>query len=311
MIKKPTRDGYGEALLQLGASNPDVVVLDADLAMSTRTNWFRDKYPERFFDIGIAEQDMLGTAAGLAMGGKIPFATTYGVFIAGRAWDQIRTTISYANLNVKIAGMHGGISVGPDGATHQALEEIALMRVLPNMRMIVPCDAIEGRKATLAAAKIEGPVYLRFTREATPVLTDEQDDWQLGKASLMRSGSDVTIIGCGPVLYEALLAADELAEQGISCRVLNMHTIKPLDEVAILASAAETGAIVTLEEHQVYAGLGGAVAEVLVKHHPVPVEIVGIMDTFGESGESRELAVKYGLTRVEVKAAVHKVLGRK
>lgn len=311
MIMKPTRDGYGEALLQLGKSNPDVVVLDADLAMSTRTNWFWDKYPERFFDIGIAEQDMLGTAAGLAMGGKIPFATTYGVFIAGRAWDQIRTTICYANLNVKIGGMHGGISVGPDGATHQALEEIALMRVLPNMRMIVPCDAVEGRKATLAAAAVNGPVYLRFTREATPVLTQETDEWQLGKANVLRNGSDVTIIGCGPVLYEALLAADELAQEGISCRVVNMHTIKPLDEEAILAAAAETGAIVTLEEHQVHGGLGGAVAEVLVKHNPVPVEMVGIMDTFGESGLPVELAIKYGLTQAEVKAAAQKVLGRK
>ncbi len=274
MIKKPTRDGYGEALLQLGASNPDVVVLDADLAMSTRTNWFRDKYPERFFDIGIAEQDLLGTAAGLAMGGKTPFATTYGVFISGRAWEQIRTTICYANLNVKICGMHGGISVGPDGATHQALEEIALMRVLPNMRLVVPCDAIEARKATLGAAAIDGPVYLRFTRDATAVFTEETAPWQLGKANVLRAGSDVTIIGCGPVLYEALLAADELAQEGVSCRVLNMHTIKPIDAEAIQAAAAETGAIVTLEEHQINAGLGGAVAEVLVKHNPVPVEMV-------------------------------------
>ncbi len=311
MIMKPTRDGYGEALLLLGESNPDVVVLDADLAMSTRTNWFWEKYPERFFDIGIAEQDMLGTAAGLAMGGKIPFATTYGVFIAGRGWDQIRTTICYANLNVKIAGMHGGISVGPDGATHQALEEIALMRVLPNMHMIVPCDAIEGRKATLGASQVSGPVYLRFTREATPVFTQETDEWQLGKANLLRAGSDVTIIGCGPVLYEALLAADELAKEGVSCRVLNMHTIKPIDADAILAAAAETGAIVTVEEHQINAGLGSAVAEVLVKHNPVPVEMIGIMDTFGESGSPEELAIKYGLKQKDVKAAVRKVLGRK
>lgn len=311
MIKKPNRDGYGEALLILGESNPDVVVLDADLAMSTRTNWFRDKYPERFFDIGIAEQDMLGTAAGLAMGGKIPFATTYGVFIAGRAWDQIRTTICYANLNVKIGGMHGGISVGPDGATHQALEEIAIMRVLPNMKLIVPCDAIEGRKATLAAAEIDGPVYLRFAREATPVFTKEEDVWEFGKANLLRAGTDVTVIGCGPILYEALLAADALAEEGISCRVLNMHTIKPLDTEAVLAAAAETGAIVTVEEHQVNAGLGGAVAEVLVKNNPVPVEMVGIMDTFGESGDPDELAVKYGLTHKEIMAAAHKALSRK
>ncbi len=311
MNKKPTRDGYGEALLMLGESNPDVVVLDADLAMSTRTNWFRDKYPERFFDLGIAEQDMVGTAAGLAMGGKIPFATTYGVFLAGRAWDQIRTTICYSNLNVKLAGMHGGISVGADGATHQALEEIALMRVLPNMQLIVPCDAIEGRKATLAAAEMPGPVYLRFTRSATPILTTEEDEWQFGKANQLRAGSDVTIIGCGPILYEALLAAEQLAEEGVSCRVLNMHTIKPLDTDAILAAAAETGAIVTVEEHQVNGGLGGAVAEVLVKNHPVPVEMVGVMDTFGESGEPDELAIKYGLTHREVQAAVRKVLNRK
>ncbi|HBK85737.1 MAG TPA: transketolase, partial [Firmicutes bacterium] len=246
-----------------------------------------------------------------AMGGKIPFATTYGVFIAGRGWDQIRTTICYANLNVKIAGMHGGISVGPDGATHQALEEIALMRVLPNMHMIVPCDAIEGRKATLGASQVSGPVYLRFTREATPVFTQETDEWQLGKANLLRAGSDVTIIGCGPVLYEALLAADELAKEGVSCRVLNMHTIKPIDADAILAAAAETGAIVTVEEHQINAGLGSAVAEVLVKHNPVPVEMIGIMDTFGESGSPEELAIKYGLKQKDVKAAVRKVLGRK
>ncbi|NLW16506.1 MAG: transketolase family protein [Firmicutes bacterium] len=311
MNKKPTRDGYGEALLMLGESNLDVVDLDADLAMSTRTNWFRDKYPERFFDLGIAEQDMVGTAAGLAMGGKIPFATTYGVFLAGRAWDQIRTTICYSNLNVKLAGMHGGISVGADGATHQALEEIALMRVLPNMQLIVPCDAIEGRKATLAAAEMPGPVYLRFTRSATPILTTEEDEWQFGKANQLRAGSDVTIIGCGPILYEALLAAEQLAEEGVSCRVLNMHTIKPLDTDAILAAAAETGAIVTVEEHQVNGGLGGAVAEVLVKNHPVPVEMVGVMDTFGESGEPDELAIKYGLTHREVQAAVRKVLNRK
>lgn len=311
MIKKPTRDGYGEALLILGESNPDVVVLDADLAMSTRTNWFRDKYPERFFDIGIAEQDMLGTAAGLAMGGKIPFATTYGVFIAGRAWDQIRTTICYANLNVKIGGMHGGISVGADGATHQALEEIALMRVIPNMKMIVPCDAIEGRKATLAAAEIPGPVYLRFAREATSIFTKEEDEWQFGKANLLRAGTDVTIIGCGPILYEALLAADQMAQEGISCRVLNMHTIKPIDTEAIVAAAEETGAIVTVEEHQVNAGLGGAVAEVLVKNKPVPVEMVGIMDTFGESGNPDELAIKYGLTHRDIMTAVRRVLNRK
>lgn len=311
MNKKPTRDGYGEALLIMGESNPDVVVLDADLAKSTRADWFWAKYPERFFDMGIAEQDMLGTAAGLSMGGKIPFVSTYGVFVAGRAWDQIRTTICYANLNVKIGGAHGGISVGPDGATHQSLEEIALMRVLPNMHLIVPCDAIETRKATLAAADIQGPVYVRFAREATPVFTNEESPFEVGKAIELRAGSDVSIIACGPIVYEALVAADQLAQDGINCRVINMHTIKPLDVEAIVKAARETGAIVTAEEHQVNAGLGGAVAEVVVKQGPVPMEMVGIKDTFGESGTPEELAVKYGLTANDIKAAVRRVLERK
>ncbi len=311
MKMKPTRDGYGEALLILGEQNPDVVVMDADLAKSTRADWFWDKYPERFFDMGIAEQDMLGTAAGLSMGGKIPFVSTYGVFVAGRAWDQIRTTICYANLNVKIGGAHGGISVGPDGATHQSLEEIALMRVLPNMQLIVPCDAIETRKATLAAAEIKGPVYIRFAREATPVFTTEESPFEVGKAVELQGGDDVTIIACGPIVYEALVAAEQLAGEGISCRVINMHTIKPLDVESILKAARETGAIVTAEEHQVNAGLGGAVAEVVVKQAPVPMEMVGVMDTFGESGDPDELAVKYGLKHTDIKAAVKRVLKRK
>lgn len=308
---KPTRDGYGEALLILGEENPEVVVLDADLARSTRSDWFWNKYPERFFDIGIAEQDMLGTAAGLALGGKIPFATTYGVFIAGRAWEQIRNTICYPNLNVKIAGAHGGISVGPDGATHQALEEVALMRVLPNMRMIIPCDAIEARKATLAAAETYGPVYLRFARSATPIITKEEDIWQMGKAYQLRAGGDVTIIGYGPILYEALQAADELEKAGIACRVINMHTVKPLDEDAIIKAARETGAIVSVEEHQLLGGCGSAIAQVVVRNEPVPMEMVAVMDTFGESGQPDELADKYGLTKADIINAVKKVLRRK
>jgi len=311
MLMKPTRDGYGEALLILGESNPDVLVLDADLAKSTRADWFWKKHPDRFFDMGIAEQDMLATAAGMALGGKIPFASTYGVFVAGRAWDQIRTTICYANLNVKIGGAHGGISVGPDGATHQSLEEIALMRVLPNMTLVLPCDSIETRKATLAAAEINGPVYLRFAREATPVFTSEDAPFEIGKAITMREGSDLTIIAAGPIVYEALQAAEQLSQQGVSARVVNMHTLKPLDEQAIIAAANETGAIVTAEEHQVYYGLGGAVAECIVKHNPVPIEMVGIMDTFGESGSPEELAVAYGLTSKEIIAAAQKVLKRK
>lgn len=311
MLMKPTRDGYGEALLILGEKNPDVVVLDADLAKSTRADWFWKKYPDRFFDIGIAEQDMLATAAGLALGGKVPFASTYGVFVAGRAWDQIRTTICYGNINVKIGGAHGGISVGPDGGTHQSLEEIALMRVLPGMTLILPCDSIETRKATLAAADIDGPVYLRFAREATPVFTTEDAPFIVGKANTLREGNDLTIIAAGPIVYEALIAADALKEKGLSVRVINMHTIKPLDEEAIIKAAQETGAIVTAEEHQIYAGLGGAVAEVVVKNAPVPIEMVGIMDTFGESGSPEELAVEYGLTAKEIIAAAKQVHARK
>jgi transketolase len=307
----PTRDGYGYGLLELGAANPDVVVLDADLAKSTRSDWFAAKYPDRFFDIGIAEQDMVGTAAGLSLGGKIPFATTYGVFMAGRAWDQIRTTVCYSDLNVKIAGAHGGISAGGDGATHQALEDIALMRVLPNMRVLVPCDATEARKATVAAGMIKGPCFLRFAREATPVFTEDGDFFEIGKANVLKSGTDATIIAAGPIVYEALLAHDQLAAEGISLRVINMHTIKPLDEAAILAAARETGAIVTAEEAQIYGGLGGAVAEVLARNVPTPVEMVGIVDTFLECGTPDELAVKYGLTAKDLVIAVKKVIARK
>ncbi|MCX7781760.1 MAG: transketolase family protein [Negativicutes bacterium] len=307
----PTRDGYGNGLVELGATNPDVIVLDADLAKSTRSDWFANKYPDRFFDIGIAEQDMVGTAAGLALGGKIPFATTYAVFVAGRAWDQIRTTVCYSDLNVKIAGAHGGISAGGDGATHQSLEDIALMRVLPNMHVIVPCDAIEAKKATIAVAGIHGPCYLRFAREATPVFTAEEDFFAIGKANVLQNGSDVAVIACGPVVYEALLAHDQLKEMGISARIINMHTVKPLDEEVVLAAAQETGAIVTIEEAQVYGGLGGAVAELLVKNKPVPVEMMGVMDTFLECGTPEELAVKYGFTAKDIVAAVKRVLARK
>jgi transketolase len=307
----PNRDGYGHGLIELGAANSEVVVLDADLAKSTRSDWFADKFPERFFDLGIAEQDMLGTAAGLSLGGKIPFATTYGVFVTGRAWDQIRTTICYSELNVKIAGAHGGISVGPDGATHQALEDIALMRVLPHMQVIVPCDAVEAKKATIAAAGVKGPCYLRFAREATPVFTEEKDFFEIGKANVLKEGTDVTIIACGPIVYEALLANEQLAAMGISARVINMHTIKPLDVAVVLQAAEETQAIVTAEEHQVAGGLGSAVSEVVVKNKPVPVEMVGIQDTFGESGTPEELAVKYHLVANDIVLAAQKALARK
>lgn len=309
--EKPTRFGYGEALLELGDTNPKVVVMDADLAKSTLSCWFADKFPGRFFDVGIAEQNMLGIASGLSLSGYIPFVTTYGVFVSGRAWDQIRTTVCYSNLNVKIAGAHGGVSVGPDGATHQALEEITLMRVLPNMTVLSPCDAVEAKKATLAAAAIPGPVYLRFGREAVPVFTKESDLFVPGKANLLRKGCDVSLIATGHMVYHALLAADTLAKQGIEALVLNVHTIKPINRAAVLEAATQTGAVVSCEEHQVTGGLGGALAELLAKYHPVPMEFIGVQDRFGESGQPEELFERFGLTQTHIANAAKTVLARK
>lgn len=309
--KKPTRIGYGEGLVELGNKNKNVVVLGADITASTNANMFKDAFPDRFFSIGIAEQDMIGTAAGLALAGKIPFVSTYGVFASGRCWDQIRTTVCYSDLNVKIGGAHGGISVGPDGATHQALEEVTIMRCLPGMTVIVPCDAIETKKATLAAGEMFGPAYIRFGREAVPVVTQESSPFKLGRAETHRDGSDVTVIACGVMVYESLEAAKQLEKEGISVRVVNMHTIKPLDIDAIIKSAKETGAIVTAEEHQIYGGLGGAVAEAVVRNYPVPIEMVAVMDRFGESGQPDELMAEFGLTSKEVYEAIKKVLTRK
>lgn len=307
----PMRDGYGKALLELCEKNENVMVLDADVAKSTRTVWIRDKYPEHFIDMGIAEQDMVGTAAGLALGGMIPFCSTYGVFLAGRAWDQIRTTVCYNKLNVKLGGAHAGISVGPDGATHQALEDVAIMRVLPNMTVIVPCDAEETRKATLAMAGVDGPCFVRFGREAVPVVTDERTPFVLGKANLMKDGTDVAIVANGAMVYEALRAAEALTAEGINAMVLNMHTIKPLDSAALIDAAAKTGCVVTAEEHQINGGLGGAVAECLAMNCPVPMEMVGAQDTFGESGQPQELLDKYGMNALTIAQKAKKVLGRK
>lgn len=312
MKKVPMRDGYGKALLELCAQ-PDskVMVLDADVAKSTRTVWIRDQYPEHFMDMGIAEQDMVGTAAGLALGGMIPFCSTYAVFLAGRAWDQIRTTVCYNNLNVKLGGAHAGISVGPDGATHQALEDVALTRVLPNMTVIVPCDAEETRKAALAMARREGPCYVRFGREAVPVITDENTEFEIGKARTVREGSDVTVIANGAMVYEAVGAAMALEEEGISVRVIDMHTIKPLDTDAVVKAVRETGAIVTAEEHQIEGGLGGAVAECLALCAPAPLEVVAVNDTFGQSGEPQELMDHYGLNAECIAEKIRKVIKRK
>ena len=311
MNRIPMRDGYGKALLSLCAQGENIMVLDADVAKSTRTVWVREQYPERFLDMGISEQDMVGTAAGLALSGMTPFVSTYCVFLAGRAWDQIRTTVCYNDLNVKLAGAHAGISVGPDGATHQSLEDVALMRVLPRMTVVVPCDAEETRKATLAIAKKNGPCFVRFGREAVPVITDEDTPFELGKARLCREGKDVTVFANGALVYEVLQAAEALAQQGISVRVYDLHTVKPLDKEAILAAAEETGCIVTAEEHQVYGGMGGAVAECLAANHPVPMEMVAVQDCFGQSGQPDELMDHYHLNRKAIEEKIHLVLSRK
>lgn len=305
------RDGYGQALLQLVAEDDRVMVLDADVAKSTRTVWIRDKYPERFLDMGISEQDMAGTAAGLALGGMIPFASTYGVFLAGRAWDQIRTTICYNKLNVKLAGAHAGISVGPDGATHQALEDVAIMRVLPGMTVVVPCDAEETRKATLAIARVDGPCFIRFGREAVPVVTDENSPFEIGKANVMREGEDVAIFANGAMVYEALEAAKVLEQEGIQAMVINLHTIKPLDTTCIVKAAEKTGCVVTAEEHQKAGGMGSAVAECLSAYYPVPIEMTAVDDSFGESGQPQELMDKYGLNAADIIARAKKVISRK
>ena len=307
----PQRDGYGYGLLELCKTREDILVLDADVAASTRTNWVRDQYPDHFYNLGISEQDMVGTAAGLALGGMIPYVSTYGVFLSGRAFDQMRTTVCYNNLKVRFGGAHAGISVGPDGATHQALEDIALARVLPNMTVIAPCDSEETRKAVIAAADLDGPVYFRFGREAVPVVTDKSTPFQIGKARLVQDGKDCAVFACGAMVYEAMAAAEELAKEGISLRIFDLHTIKPIDEEAILTAASECGCIVTAEEHQISAGLYSAVAEVVVKGCPVPMEAVAVQNSFGQSGPPEALMEKYGLNAAGIIGAVRKVLERK
>lgn len=306
-----TRDAYGHGLVEAGTLDARVVVLGADLTESTRAGWFAEKFPERFFDFGIAEQNLLNAAAGFSLVGKIPWVSTYGVFVSGRAWDQIRTTICYSNLNVKIAGAHGGISVGQDGATHQALEDVAMTRVLPNMVVIVPADYNEVKKAVLWASKHVGPVYIRFGREPVPVLTDPDAPFDPAKATVLRDGTDVTIANNGPVLYEAMKAVDILKDKGISVRLLNVPGVKPLDEETLLKAARETGAIVTVEEHQVAGGFGSAVAEVLVQKAPVPMRFIGVQDRFGETGMPDQLFEEFGLSARYIVAAVEDVLKAK
>jgi transketolase len=309
--EKATRFGFGEGLVELGKENPKVFVLGADTASSVAINTFRDMFPDRFLNVGIAETNLLGMAAGLAVAGFIPFVATYGIFAAGRPWEQIRTSICYSNLNLKIGGSHSGLMVGPDGATHQALEEIAIMRCLPRMKVVIPCDLVETRKTVIASAYADGPIYIRYGRENTPIFTNDSTPFEIGKANVLREGKDVAIMACGTMVYEALMAADLLEKKGIKARVVNIHTIKPIDEQVIVSAAKECGAIVTAEEHQIYGGFGSAVAEVLVRNYPVPVEMVAVNDTFGESGNPMDLMTKYGLRDVNIIESVLKVLKRK
>lgn len=308
MSKIATREAYGKALQKLGAENNDIVVLDADLSKSTKTSDFAAKFPERFINVGVAEQNLMGTAAGLAAAGKIPFASTFAVFATGRAFEQIRNSIAYPKLNVKVAASHAGITVGEDGGSHQSIEDVSLMRSLPGMTVIVPADATETEAAVRAAVDIDGPVYLRLGRLGVPILFEEGYNFQVGKATVMQEGSDVTIIANGVMVSVALEAAALLQEKGIAAEVINMATVKPIDAEAIVNSARKTGAVVTAEEHSIIGGLGSAVAEVLVENYPVPVKRVGIQDKFGESGIPNELMEKFGLTKEAIVDAAEQVV---
>lgn len=306
-----SRDGFGEGLVMAGEGNKDVVALCADLTESTRIEGFKEKFPDRYVEVGVAEQNLVTVASGMAACGKIPFTASYATFSPGRNWEQIRTTICYNDQPVKIIGAHAGISVGPDGATHQALEDIALMRSLPNMIVISPCDSMEAKKATLAMAKVNKPCYLRLSRDKAPLITTDKTSFEIGKAEVFYEGKDVTIIATGQMVYRALLAAEELKKHKISVRVINCHTIKPLDKKTILQAAEETGAIVTVEEHQITGGLGGAVSELVSQNYPVPIKIIGIQDRFGESGTPNELLEKFGLTKENIIKAVTSVIRMK
>jgi transketolase len=311
MESKATRDAFGEELVELGKKNKKIVVVSGDLEDATRADYFKKAFPERFFNLGIAEQDMMGVAVGLSLDGLIPFASSFAVFATNRAYGIIRISICYNKRNVKIVASHAGVTVGADGATAQCLEDFAIMRVLPNMIVIHPMDTIEMKKAIRWSAKYCGPVYIRAGRAPFPIISTEKDPFEVGKANLIRKGKDLTIIACGIMVSEALAAAEELLQKGIDVRILNMHTIKPIDQASIIKAAKETGAIVTAEEHQVNGGLGSAVAEVLAQHSPVPQEFVAVKDSFGESGKPDELMKKYGLKDVDIVKACEKALKRK
>src|ERR1700733_14355037 len=308
--KKDTRSGFGAGLSELGKTNPDVVALCADLTGSLKMDAFQKDHPERFFQIGIAEANMMGIAAGLTIGGKIPFTGTFANFSTGRVYDQIRQSIAYSGKNVKICASHAGVTLGEDGATHQILEDLGLMKMLPGMTVIVPCDYSQTKAATLAIADYSGPVYLRFGRPVWPIFTDKLP-FEIGKAQLFNEGTDVTIFACGHLVWKAIEAGKILEDKGISVEVINLHTIKPLDTAAILKSVQKTGCAVTAEEHNIIGGLGDAVAKAVARHFPIPIEYVGTNDTFGESGTPTELMVKYGLDTPNIVAAAEKVIARK
>ncbi len=310
--QEPIRKGFGQGLLIAGEADKNVVGLCADLTESTQMHLFKNKFPERFVEIGVAEQNLASVASGMAAMGKIPFISSYAMFSPGRNWEQIRTTICYNNVPVKIAGSHAGISVGPDGGTHQAIEDIALTRIIPRMVVISPCDAIEAKKATIAAAKTNTPVYLRLAREKTPIITTEETPFEIGKAQIFRDSESpkVAIIATGALLYKALKAADLLSKEGIETIVVNLSTIKPLDTETILAVAKRAGKVVTVEEHQAAGGMGSAVAEFLAQNYPVPIEFIGVKDQFGQSGTPDELIEHYGMGESHIEDAVRRIISR-
>lgn len=309
--EKETRGGFGEGILEAGRKNPNVVALTADLAGSLKLNGFIKEFPERFIQCGIAEANMIGVAAGLTIGGKIPYTTTFANFSTSRVYDQIRQSVAYSGKNVKICASHAGLTLGEDGATHQVLEDIGMMKMLPGMSVIVPCDFNQTKAATIAIADYDGPVYLRFGRPKWANFTAEDQKFEIGKAQVLAEGTDVSIIACGHMVWLAVEAAKELAAKGISVELINMHTIKPLDEAAVIKSLKKTGCVVTAEEHQINGGLGDSIANVASQHAPVPHEYVAVMDTFGESGTPKQLLDKYGLTKENIIAAAEKALARK
>lgn len=306
-----TRDAYGKALVKLGQINEQVVVLDADLSKSTKTNEFYKVYPNRFFNMGIAEQNLIGAACGFATAGKIPFASSFAMFATGRAFEIIRNSVAYPKLNVKICATHAGLTVGEDGASHESIEDMAIMRAIPNMTVLVPADGVEAEQMILEAARVYGPMYVRLGRSAVPTIFDENYKFEIGKGTVVRQGNDATIIACGIMVYEAIKAAKELALEGINARVINMSTIKPIDKELIITAAKETKAIVTAEEHSIIGGLGSAVCEVVSEECPVVVKKVGVKDSFGESGTPAELLKKYGLTANDIVEAVKEAINKK